>query len=55
MIDAHSRVRAIPLLRALRTGQTVALLQRAEDAPDALVISADFGRSWLSDPAAPQN
>lgn len=51
LIDAHSRVRAVTGLRALRTGHTVALLVRNEEAPDALVLSTDFGRSWLSEPA----
>ena len=48
MIDAHSRVRAIPNLRALHSGKTVALLQRFHEAPDAVAITTDFGRSWLS-------
>lgn len=49
LIDAHTRVRAVTALRGLRTGQAIALLQRAQGAPDALVISHDFGRTWLTD------
>jgi hypothetical protein len=53
MIDAHMRVRDVTALRALRTGRAVGLLQRAADSPDAIAITATFGRDWLADPAAP--
>ena len=46
LIDARSRVREIADLRALRSGRAVALLARASGA-DALVITPDFGRTWL--------
>lgn len=51
MIDAHSRVRAVARLRALSTGHAVALLQRTEPSPDAVVLTTDFGRSWVAEPA----
>ncbi|MCB9597543.1 MAG: hypothetical protein H6719_32795 [Sandaracinaceae bacterium] len=47
VIDSHSRVRAIADLRALRSGRSVALLTRAEESPDAIAITPDFGRTWL--------
>ena len=40
-------------LRSLRSGKAVALLQRFHESPDAIMISEDFGRTWLSDPQAP--
>jgi hypothetical protein len=52
MIDAQSRVRDVAALRALATGQTMALLLRDHGAPDAVVLSSDFGRSWLGDQVA---
>lgn len=52
VIDAHSRVREIADLRALRSGRSVALLQRAAEAPDAIAMTPDFGRTWLAAPSA---
>ena len=51
LIDARSRVQAVPSMRALRSGHTVATVLRNQEAPDALLLSTDFGRSWLSQPA----
>lgn len=51
VIDAHSRVREIADLRALRSGRAVALLQRAADGPDAIALTPDFGRTWLPAPS----
>ena len=48
MIDTGSRVQTIASLRALRSGRAVAVLQRHEEAPDAIAITPDFGRSWLA-------
>jgi hypothetical protein len=48
VIDANVRVQRVDALRALRSGKAVATLQRAGDHPDALVITADFGESWLA-------
>ena len=47
LIDAHSRVRSVTALRALRTGRAVALLQRSADGPDAILLTTDLGRTWL--------
>ncbi len=48
MIDAHSRVRDVVDLRALRSGRAVALLARFHESPDAIAITSSFGRSWLA-------
>lgn len=53
VIDANRRVREVVALRSLRSGKAVALLQRFHESPDAIMISEDFGRTWLSDPQAP--
>lgn len=50
MIDAQTRVTAVGSLRALRTGQVVALVTRGGAVADGVVLSTDFGRSWLSEP-----
>ncbi len=47
LIDAHSRVRSVTALRALRTGRAVAILQRSADGPDAILLTTDLGRTWL--------
>jgi len=49
MIDTGSRVQSIASLHALRSGRAIALLQRHEEAPDAIAITPDFGRSWLAE------
>lgn len=51
VIDAHSRVSAIADLRALRSGRAVALLAREAASPDAIVLTADFGRTWVPAPS----
>ncbi|MBZ0115470.1 MAG: hypothetical protein K8H88_00645, partial [Sandaracinaceae bacterium] len=48
IVDAHRRVDSILQLRALADGRTVALLSRSPGGPDAIVVSPDFGRTWLS-------
>ncbi len=53
MIDAHSRVRSIAALRALSTGHAVALLQRQGPSPDAVALTTDLGRTWVTAAAAP--
>ncbi len=52
LIDAHSRVRSVGSLAALRSGQVVALVTHEPPAADAILLSADFGRSWLSEQGA---
>lgn len=47
LIDAHSRVRAVTALRGIRTGRAVAVLQRAAEGPDAILLTTDLGRTWL--------
>ncbi|MCZ7681826.1 MAG: hypothetical protein M5U28_24755 [Sandaracinaceae bacterium] len=49
LIDAHRRVEAVGSLSALRSGHAVALVTRTEPSPDAVVLTTDFGRSWVSD------
>ncbi len=48
VLEAHRRVNGIASLRSLPSGKVVALLQRFESAPDAVVLSTDFGRTWLA-------
>lgn len=48
ILDAHSRVSAIAQLRSLRSGKVAALLVRG-DTPSALIVSTDFGRTWLAE------
>lgn len=50
VIEAHRRVSDIVSLKSLPSGRVVALLRRFESSPDAIVISTDFGRSWVSEP-----
>lgn len=52
VIDANRRVREVAALRSLRSGKAVALLQRFHESPDAIILSEDFGRTWLADPAS---
>ena len=49
VIDARGTVREVTALRALRSGRAVAVLLRQADAPDAVVLTPDFGQSWLAD------
>lgn len=49
VVDAHSDVREIVSLSAHRSGKTVALLRRFRDYPDAVLLSRDLGRTWVSD------
>lgn len=49
VIDARSRVRRMVSLRGLRSGQVVLVLEHELDGPRVLLLSRDFGRSWLSD------
>lgn len=51
VIEARRRVSDIAALRSLPSGKVVALLQRFEEAPDAIVLSTDFGASWLARPS----
>jgi hypothetical protein len=48
VIDAHHNVTAIPVLRALADGKAAAVLQRAQTGQDAIVVSSDYGRTWLA-------
>ena len=51
VIDARSRVEQIGAITIDTAGRTVALLKRSAEAPpDALILSTDMGRTWLSEP-----
>ncbi len=49
LLDARTNVREVVSVRALSSGHAVALLLRQEAAPDAVLLSRDFGQTWLSD------
>lgn len=48
LIDAQSRVRSIVSLRGLRSGHAVTVVDRETGDPSALLLTTDFGRTWLT-------